>query len=224
MFSWTVFFWERLPLLSFVQYPWRFLSIIIPVTAFIGAYISHRIRMRFWSIILIGASVAFSYTYTRPVIYAPRDGNYYMSRKNFTDGTSSMGNSFSTIWTVWKEKRSDYILEVKNGKAPGGIVDHSYLKKTFTLWSDLESEVNTPILYYPGWKVIVDNKETPIRYETDGTIKFLVPGGKHQVTVVFTQTLVRKIADILSIVTLVWLLGWGILGVYADRHRHSASR
>jgi hypothetical protein len=32
--------------------------------------------------------------------------------------------------------------------------------------------------------------------------------------------LMRKIADILSVVTLVWLLGWGILGVYANRDRH----
>jgi len=221
MLSWTSFMWEHLAFLSFVQYPWRFLSIIIPVTAFIGAYVSHHIRMRFWSIVFIGASIIFSYSYTRPVVYAPRDGQYYTSRKNFTDGTSSMGNSFSTIWTGWKKERSDYVLEVINGKVPGGILEHSYLKKTFAVWSDIGSEVYTPILYYPGWKVMIDQKETSIDYVTDGTIRFVVPQGKHQVTVVFTQTLVRKCADILSVVTLVWLLGWGILGVYANRHRHS---
>jgi uncharacterized membrane protein len=223
MLSWSSFIWEHLTFFSFVQYPWRFLSIIIPVTAFVGAYVSHHIRMRFWSIVLIGASIAFSYAYTRPVVYAPRDGHYYTSRINFTDGTSSMGNSFSTIWTGWKSKRSPYVIEVANGKVVGDFRRNSYLDKEFTVSSDNGANVYTPILYYPGWKAIVDQKETPIDYTTDGTIKFEVPGGKHQVTVVFTQTMIRKCADMLSVVTLVWLLGWGILGVYANRHRHNAS-
>jgi len=220
MLSWTSFIWERLAFLSFVQYPWRFLSIIIPITAFIGAYVSHHIRMRFWSIILIGASVVFSYSYTRPVVYAPRDGQYYTSRKNFTDGTSSMGNSFSTIWTDWKSKRSEYLIEVTNGKKVRDFPRNSYLDKEFAVSSETGAEVYMPILYYPGWKVMIDQKETSIDYVTDGTIRFTVPQGKHQVTVAFTQTFIRKCADILSVVTLVWLLGWGILGVYASRYRH----
>jgi len=220
MFSWTSFIWEHMIFLSFVQFPWRFLSIIIPVTAFIGAYVSYRISMRFWSIVLIGASVIFSYSYTRPHVYEPRDGQYYMSRTNFTDGTSSIANTFSTIWTDWKKGRSDYVLKVINGKVPGGISENSYLKKTLTIWADAGSEVYIPILYYPGWKVIIDQKETPIDYVTDGTIRFAVLQGKHQATVVFTQTFVRKCADMLSVVTLVWILGWGILGVYANLHRH----
>lgn len=220
MLSISTFFWENLPLLSYVQYPWRFLSIIIPVIAFTGAYISHSIGMRFWSIILVISAVVFSYSYIRPVIYAPRNGEYYTSRINFTDGTSSMGNSFSTIWTGWKKVRAQYVLEVINGKVPGGILENSYLRKTFTVLSDAESEVYVPILYYPGWKVIIDNNETPIDYITNGTVRFAVPQGKHRITVEFTQTPIRFIADLISIITLVWLLGWGILRIYANRHRH----
>jgi len=223
MFSWTSFIWERLPFLSFVQYPWRFLSMVIPVTAFAGAFVSYHLKMRFWSIVLIGVSVLFSYSYSRPVIYAPRDDHYYLSRVNFTDGTSSMGNSFSTIWTGWKSNRSPYMIAVANGRLVGDFTRYAYLKKEFTVFSDNGAYVYTPILYYPGWKALIDQKETSIDYATDGTIRFAVPGGNHQVRVVFTQTLVRACADILSIVTLVWLLGWGILGVYESRHRHSAS-
>ena len=220
---WTTFLWDHIPILSFVQYPWRFLSVIIPVTAFLGAYVSFHLHMRFWSIILIVLSVVFSYAYTRPVIYAPRDSVYYLSRANFTDGTSSMGNSFSTIWTGWKKERPVYVLEVKNGKMYGGMFNYSYLKRSFTLWSDRESEVHLPILYFPGWKAIVDQREVSIDFTTDGTIRFAVPPGVHVITVEFTQTLMRRYADILSIVTLVWLLGWGILGVYANRNRHVSS-
>ena len=207
-------------ILSFVQYPWRLLSIIIPVSAFAGAYISYSIRMRFWSIGIVICAIVFSYSYMRPVVYAPRDGNYYVSRKNFMDGTSSMGNSFSTIWTGWKKERPEYVLEVINGRVLGGIREQSYFKKTFTVWSEKESEVYVPILYFLGWKVIIDRKETLIEYEKDGTIRFAVPDGKHEITVLFTRTNIRKFADTLSVLSLVWLLGWGILGVYENRHRY----
>lgn len=214
------FLWLRLPLLQYVQYPWRFLSFVIPFTAFTGAYVSSQMRERFMSIMLILVSVIFSYSYLRPVVYAVRDSQYYLSRKNFTDGTSSMGNSFSTIWTGWKNKRSEYILEIINGKESEGTAQQSYLKKEFTVLSQDYSRVFVPILYYPGWRAIVDKREIPIDFTHDGTIQFSVSPGKHKVTVEFTQTPLRKFSDILSIFTLVWIVGWGILGIYDNRHRH----
>jgi hypothetical protein len=223
MFSWSSSLWEHIAFLSFVQFPWRFLSVIIPVTAFIAAYISHGTRMRIWSIILIGVSVFASYSYIRPHIYEPRDEQYYASMSNFTDGTSSIANTFSTIWTGWKTERPQYILEVINGQVPGGLLENFYLRKTFSIISETGSEVYVPVLYYPGWKVFIDRKEVPIDYRTDGTIKFDVSPGMHTVRVVFTETPVRILSNILSILTLVWLLGWGILRVYAHRNRHASS-
>ncbi len=217
--SFASFLWQHIRFLQFVQYPWRFLSFIIPATAFMGAYISHHIRMRFISVILILISIVLSYSYARPVVYAPRDDQYYLARRNFTDGTSSMGNSFSTIWTGWKSKRSNYVIELINGKLKGGFVKNSFLDKEFLVSSENGAEVHLSILYYPGWKAIIDTSEMPIEYKSDGTIRFPVPSGDHKVTVVFTQTLLRKCADAISFITLVWLLGWGILGVYAYCHR-----
>jgi hypothetical protein len=220
MLSWSSKIWDIVPLLAFVQYPWRFLSLSIPVIAFIGAFVFSHIHMRVWSMVIIICSIGIVYSYTRPVTYAQRDGQYYMSRANFTDGTSSMGNSFSTIWTNWKKEKSDYVLEVTNGKVPGGLSDRSYLRKTFTLWSDWGSDVFVPILYFPGWKVYVDGRDTSIQYTIDGTIRFFVPQGKHSVVVIFDKTPIRKCADLISLIALVWLLGWGILGIYANRIRH----
>jgi hypothetical protein len=214
-------FWESVPLVSFVQYPWRFLSFIIPITAFMGAYISYHIRARIVSIGFIFLSVIVVYSYTRPVIYAPRDSVYYLSRENFTDGTSSMGNSFSTRWTSWKSKRPEYLLEVINGQITGDFPKNTYLEKKFTVTTENGADVHVPILYYPGWSVILDQKESAINYQKDGTIRFAVPQGTHDVIVSFRETTTRKIADIVSIITLVWLIGWGILEVYAYSIKHS---
>jgi len=220
---WSLPLWKYVPFFSFIQYPWRFLSLIIPVTAFLGAYIAEHLRIRFWSIVLVTAAVGFCYSYTRPVVYAPRDNAYYLSRKNFTDGTSSMGNSFSTIWSGWKQKRPGVILEVKNGKARGDFLTYTYLRRSLTVGSDTGSEVFMPILYFPGWKALIDQKEVSIDYEKDGTIRFIVPPGDHKITVEFSETLVRRYADLISVIALVWIIGWGILEVYENRHKHVTS-
>jgi len=69
MFPWATYIWDHVTFITYVQFPWRFLSFVIPVVAFIGAYVSNHIRMRFWSIAFIGVAVLFSYSYIRPHIY-----------------------------------------------------------------------------------------------------------------------------------------------------------
>lgn len=220
MMSWTIILWEQISFLQFVQYPWRFLSFIIPTSAFMTAIVSYHIRMRIISMSIIILAIIFSYTYMRPVIYAQRDDPYYLSRKNFTDGTSSMGNSFSTIWTEWKNKRSDYLISIQNGQMKGDFSKQSFLDREFTVASQVGANVSMPILYFPGWSVRLDNKNIPIEYETEGIIQFAVPPGIHRVRVSFAETTIRICGDILSMLTLVCLVGWGILERYAHHNRH----
>ena len=154
------------------------------------------------------AAIALAASYARPVLYAPRNEAYYMSRPNFTDGTSSMGNSFSTIWTGWKKTRPDVLITVAGGRV--------IREKTFT-YADHEwtvsmggaGEMSLATLYFPGWKAVIDTAEVPIDYERDGTIRFRVPYGTHTVRVRFTETPVRIIADALSVASLAVLAFFG---------------
>jgi len=223
MLPWSKFLWEYITPLQFIQYPWRLLSFLIPCIAFLGAYSAKKIGKTFLFACIGIAAFVFSFHYMSPVLYAPRDTWYYLSRPNFTDGTSSMGNSFSTIWTGWKSKRPQYLIEVLNGKVSGGITTNTFLTKTFTIASAQGADVYMSILYYPGWEVLVDKKSVPIDYKTDGTIRFSVASGSHHIVVHFGETLIRTVANFISLVSLVWLLGWGILGIYDRRYRHVAT-
>ena len=51
------------------------------------------------------------------VTYEKRDDSHYLSRREFTDGTSSPGNSFSTIWTGWKKERFQTRFQASTGDA-----------------------------------------------------------------------------------------------------------
>lgn len=205
--------WNLLPFLQLIQYPWRLLVFILPVTAYLAATVAET-YLRWIAAGLSILAVFFSVAYMRPVVYAPRSDMYYLTRPEFTDGTSSMGNSFSTIWTGWKKERSFEKITTQST----ALISNQHLKLLlydFTVEAKEDSKITIHTLYFPGWVVSVDGKNTIIDYEKQGIIEFYVPAGKHNVMVYFGQTTVRKIGCFLS------LFGWAILSLqYAYRNKH----
>jgi uncharacterized membrane protein YfhO len=86
-----------------------------------------------------------------------------------------------------------------------------YLDKVYTLNLARDTDVTINILYFPGWKVFVDSKEAVINFKDDGVIHVSVPFGNHTIRVIFTDTVPRRVGDVLSIISLVGILGCGIL-------------
>ncbi len=158
--------WNIFPPLRLIQYPWRLLSFVLPIAGFCAAFWTYSVKHKWLGIALAAAAILLSFSYARPVLYAPRNEAYYLSQPNFINGTSSMGNSFSTIWTGWKDT-----------PATGGAT-----------------------LYFPGWKAYVNGRELPITNEKG------VIGVTASATLQFTETPVRLLADIISIVSIITLL------------------
>lgn len=70
--------------------------------------------------------------------------------------------------------------------------------------SSSEASVRLPLYDFPGWKVWVDKEEVPINHENElGLITFLMPEGRHEVLAKLTDTPVRKVGNIVSLVGLV---------------------
>ena len=105
MTEYSMPFWRYVPLMGNIQYPWRLLMVTTIAAGYLGALLT-TVTPR-W--IMVGLTIlAFiaSFSYMKPVTYEKRDDSHYLSRREFTDGTSSLGNSFSTIWTGWKKSGS----------------------------------------------------------------------------------------------------------------------
>ena len=210
--------WQHVPVLPYLQYPWRLLVLIIPFTAWVSAFATEYSKKLWIPIILVSLSVLFAYQYTRGAQYEPRNDAYYTSRSNFTDGTSSMGNSLSTIWTPWKETKSLTIATDVVGNPI--IVDgpnEKFLDRQYTVALVRDTVVRFHILYFPGWTAYVDGVLTPIDYQSQGTIDIHVPQGTHTVHLVMQETLIRAVADVISVGSLVI---FGYLGILWYRRRH----
>lgn len=208
--------WQLFPILSNIQYPWRLLSFFLPSIGFLTAWIISRSRFRLTWVILAFFSIVSVWSYTKPVIYAPRSDSYYLSRLNFTDGTSSLGNSFSTIWSPWKKTRPRQKIEIIHGDAVANGLTASPVDYAFSVVSSTISRIRVNTLYYPGWTVLVNNKKTPIDYASGGIIQFDILPGASTVNVFFTETPLRKLADAVSMgslfILLIFSVKWKCIG------------
>ncbi|MBI3576806.1 hypothetical protein HY086_02070 [Candidatus Gottesmanbacteria bacterium] len=211
--------WEQLPFLSYLQYPWRLLSVFLPATAFLSAYVL--VRGPGWiGIVFTLVAISLSLSYTVPVVYTPRSDAYYLSRPNFTDGTSSLGNAFSTVWTGWKQTRPKQKVEVVEGNTTIGQILGKPLGYNFLVETPASAVLRANTLYYPGWNVTANGVPLPIEYKKDGSITFSIGPGKSNIRVFFEETPLRKTADAASLVSLFWLIASVILKFYAHRYRH----
>ena len=114
-----------------------------------------------------------------------------------------MGNSFSTIWTGWKEKRLDSQITIPDGQLTRQI-RWKYLDKEFSVSMNTGSEIIIETVYFPGWRVYIDNIESQIQYKEDGRIHVFVSAGTHDIHVIFVDTWPRRIGNgifLLSLVT-----------------------
>lgn len=192
MFSPSKIFWDHVPLLPFVQFPWRFTMLTVPALVVGGVLGAEKFLKNWMVVVLIGLAIlSASYTWSRnqtqiaPIF--PGDA---------IEGSTTWAHEQATRWLVPKpdkipkdkiENASYNILSWKTG-------EHKY---TINTRSEFVTE-NT--MFYPGWKVFVDGAEKEINY-TNGKINYVVSPGAHQIETKFTETPLRKAVDIISLVT-----------------------
>ena len=73
------------------------------------------------------------------------------------------------------------------------------------LTAETDTQIKLNTFYYPGWKVYVNNIDTPIQFQDSnnrGLITFHVPQGHHQIKAIFTETRFRLLANLISLFSL----------------------
>lgn len=209
--------WQVVTPLQLLQYPWRLLSFVILILPFVALFVSKKTPLWF-CLLLLFASVVLTSRYWKPVLYQPRSDEQYINNPNFIDGTSSMGNSFSTIWTGWKSMRPDSPSQLVEGHAVITRHDREIMSDYLEISAEVPSVIEIQRLYYPGWKVSVNNQPVEIEYEAAGTLRVSIPQGVSKVTATFTGTPMRAIANGISIVSFVILIALRLKYFYEGRH------
>ncbi len=222
--------WAHLPLLPFVQFPWRFFSVqSLFASALIGLimqpatdeYPIPNTQYQIWTmrhgliaLLGIGYSV-LSIVGLRPDFVPVADADVTASRLQLYE--YFIGNIGSTIrneylprWTLPRPYTSEEFIGGKVSlKALSGQADGQRLAKRAAsqTWdinvSSPSAAVAVPLLYWPGWQARADGKPLEVRPADGlGWIAFDLPQGRHKIELSLGDTPTRRLADIVSLIAL----------------------
>lgn len=195
----SLFVWRLLPFLTYFQYPWRLLSLVVLLSSFFAGYIAD-FKPKIAIPLLIFLSFIFYLPYTKPVVYKARDDSFYLNNPSWTQGTATLGNTFNTRWFSGNGNKKLAEEKVKIVKGQGLIrnLKTEPTKHSFIVEADSLLGLMVNVTYFPGWIVLLDNRQTAVGYK-EGLIYFSVPEGKHSIIVRFENTPIRRIANTISV-------------------------
>lgn len=209
----STFIWTHISPLAFVQFPWRFLTIVILCFSFAAGAIVVLIpsKVVYWTGgVLVAALIALNWNY-----FTVQGGHLgALTDEEKFSGVAWDLQQTAGIYdylpkyavTAPKEPQAgEGLAQVMNGsvKVTRAYQITNYASFNANVASD-SSEVRIGILKFDGWKAYIDGRETQISIPDEekwGRIWINLPKGEHKVELRFTKTPARAAADAISFIS-----------------------
>ena len=203
MMRWTALFWRYLPKLRFVQFPWRWMSIVALIAACFLALVCERK----WGWVLVVAVLALLVPLGHFLVQNTWWDQDEMS--NMQDGiTEAKGFDGVDEYDPVGDDHTDLpanaplakVLPSDPDEAPAQtqlqVQRWTTKDKEIRVQSTASAKVALRVLNYPAWKVVVNGKPlSPGRMDDVNQMVVPVDAGTSNIHVVFTRTADRKIGD-----------------------------
>lgn len=223
--SYSQFIWELITPLSYLQFPWRFLIMTTLFTSILAGFFIKKLNLPIFKIIAFFVLVSML-LFTNVKLFKPQTYRYDLSDKTATD-TSTINWDVSLASFEYAPKGVELLknnlgvnqINIKNQDIPkekikivngeATVLELSNKPQIFQFRSSSEkgAEIMANIFNFPGWQVYVDGNKTAV---TDNNkykqLEFQVPSGDHDVTIKFENTPVIKIANLVTFLSLGFLI------------------
>ncbi len=229
--------WDTLPLINYIQFPWRWMSVAIMFLAllvgmsvtFIKNKMPARLNMRsiFGGAIL--ALLLLNSIYFRPESYLDNADDLYYTDElrirrdmsgilpDYISSDLKISSCEQPKVRIYGVDTANFLCEEENSFLCVGqvcdkqidiLVDRGHEKLIRTHFKD-STRVDFKVAYYPGWETEFDGKKSGIKqYKSQiGNIVIDVPAGEHTVGIRFNKTPVRFWSDVVSAISFLVLLG-----------------
>lgn len=208
--------WELINIMSFLQYPWRFLIMVVFFASFIcGSLLWYLEKfMKSKRNYLLLSIFIF-------IVFIILSAKFFVPQKVLNQTSSELTSDYALKWIT--SKTSDEYMP-KSFSKPGSYFVLPNIKNLVT--KDLKVEIISkktqelnlkltvyrnndyilPVAYFPAWTAQIDGENLSLKEDKRG-ILVNFPKGDHRLLLSFKQTPVEKLANFLSIA--------GILSVFA---------
>jgi len=211
------FIWDAIPLMAFIQFPWRFNSLLIVIVGFLSGgaiyYLKKIIGKSSIIFLMIAVLVVLKVNlkYFQPEKYLEPSLLYYTDRELIS---SSMSETIPDYLPIWVEKIPTKValgeFQIIRGDPKIKVIDPEIKvidSKTHKLVLEIVSPEPSKILlnrnYFPGWKLTLNGKESDFEYEkSNGLIKVNLSPGNYDLQLFFEKTLIRIVSEIVALTSL----------------------
>lgn len=201
--------WNNLSILQKFQFPWRLLVVTTFLSSILGAITVTALfpkKSLYAVVFFLVLSLVSTFHMWKPKTYKVFEESFFTDIYN---GTTDTGES-SPIWSVrFMEYRPEVSMEISEGNVDIKPVKRNTTSREYTVNAFEKSRLVENTLYFPGWKVYIDNQEVPIQFQDPqwrGRMTFWVDPGKHTVLVKFSETKLRFVSNLISIISVFGLL------------------
>jgi hypothetical protein len=208
--TWASPLWSHLPLLHYSQVPWR--ALLIPGLFFpLLAVLAFERSGPRGTMILVAVLVAINLPHTEAQGFLTYDDEYFAPESIAAKGINTTTHEeFEPRWSQVRPPYSPQPLTGITSPIQVSVISNLAARRQFNVSVPAPTMVESSIFYYPGWEVRVDGALAAVTpHPTRGTMQFAVPAGRHTVAITLYPTAVRRLAFLVSLVTLV-LLATGV--------------
>ena len=221
--------WNNFKLLWNLQFPWRFLSVSAIFISILSCYWIFFLKKlypdkkKFINLLTIFFIVLIIFKYQKyasPQKYLNVKDRDLLTKEEIQwrqsqtvlhfvpKGVKAKKNQYGVyVLDIEKKDLPKAIYEIKKGEGKVKILKNKYQEKEFQI------KAKTPLLFqlntfhFVGWQAYLNNKKIPINDKNSyKLINVSAPQGDYNLRFVFTDTLVRKIANLFSIFSLLVFL------------------
>lgn len=208
--------WEISPA-AFIQFPFRFLSILTVTTGAVVAYILFMFKGKIKKVVgtaLLLLAFFSSQSFLFPQSFYDKGDMFYVT--NFD--TTTIKNEYMPVWVkkIPSEIPKQKVEILGKGMIQNLAYDARYV--TFSILMERRGVVQINTLYFPGWTVHLDGNPVSISsFNEYGAMRFIVPSGTHNVSATFQETPVRTAANLVSLITALFLGIYILKNLYYEK-------
>lgn len=218
----SAFVWEKIGILQYAQFPWRFLSLSIFSSSLLGGFLVTLFKGKikiFIVILIISLTFILNWSYFHP-------GEYYF---NLTDQEKLSGK-------LWEDQQKASILDylpkgsiepreaalnsptLRSGLAEVRDYKNSSNRFEFKAYVSSNSKIEVPIFDFPNWQVYANNLLIPHDHINFlGRIQVDILPGNYLITGYFANTPVRTISNFITFISLIIII---CVGIYGEKYKH----
>lgn len=206
------FIWKAIEPLKYLQFPWRFLMLVIFFVSFSSGSIfwlqDKKIGGKVWFLTLL-LVVILNFLYFKPEKFIQITDKEYLSGQNWD--------------RIIKRSIFDY-LPIFAKEPPAQLATERYTVltgdsrvynfKEGTDWIHFRTETRTHTIirlsqyYFPNWRIFIDGKEVKFDYKNNslGLMTILLGVGNHEIYAKLYDTPIRSISNVITVASLAFAL------------------